>query len=232
MKKDDELPIYYIWIGGEMPEYVTACIDSWKHYMPDHPIIKLDETSVDLSKSTFATEAMTAGKYAFVADYIRCKYLYEHGGYYLDTDTLLVRNLEGLNYTKSWICKESNNRIGFGACKFHAKSKVLEYLVDWYEKSSFYNEDGTINEATITWLTNEAIKITYGTTRVGPILGGELVIHPPSTFYSLDWRTHEFRYSTDNSYGIHLYAMFSRVSCVRGVEPTRQLQRWSKRLFG
>ena len=28
------------------------------------------------------------------------------------------------------------------------------------------------------------------------------------------------------------YVCFSRVSCVRGVEPTRQLQRWSKRLFG
>ena len=79
--------------GNTMPVYLDLCIDTIKyHCVKDFRIILLNEKTVydylpnlrkDLNKLLIAQKS----------DYIRIKLLYEYGGVWLDTDTIVMRNL-------------------------------------------------------------------------------------------------------------------------------------------
>jgi mannosyltransferase OCH1-like enzyme len=59
---------------------VKKCIQSWKEKLPDYQIIEWNESNFDLnSLPIFSKKAMKLKKWAFVADYVRLKVLYENG---------------------------------------------------------------------------------------------------------------------------------------------------------
>ena len=79
--------VHYFWFGrGKKSELTEFCIASWKKYHPDFEIIEWNEDNFDVNANVFVKEAYEKKKWAFVSDYARAKVLYEHGGFYLDTD--------------------------------------------------------------------------------------------------------------------------------------------------
>lgn len=87
--------IHYCWFGhGEFSPLMKKCIKSWKKYCPDYEIIEWNEDNFDVNSTVWTKEAYEAKKYAFVADYVRLKVLYEQGGIYLDTDQELIKPLD------------------------------------------------------------------------------------------------------------------------------------------
>lgn len=89
--------IHYCWFGkNDLPPLVKKCIKSWHKYLPDYEFKLWDEQSFDITSNKWCQEAYKQKKYAFVADYVRLKVLYEQGGIYLDTDIQLYKRFESL----------------------------------------------------------------------------------------------------------------------------------------
>ena len=89
--------IHYCWFGGEKPEKVRRCIESWKRFEPKCEIIEHGEMRKQVRpvfshedfgyvESEYFRRAIAAKQWAFAADYARLKVLEAVGGVYLDTD--------------------------------------------------------------------------------------------------------------------------------------------------
>jgi hypothetical protein len=89
--------INYCWFGdNQPPEVVGECLKTWTTIHPDFEIKKWDETNYDVNKIPFTRDAYIYRDFAFVSDYARWDILYNHGGVYLDTDVMLVKNITPL----------------------------------------------------------------------------------------------------------------------------------------
>ena len=88
--------IHYCWFGGNSkPKLAEKCIKSWKKYCPDWKIVEWNEENFDLHDvPLYVRQAMEAGRWAFVTDYVRLRALTEQGGVYMDTDVELVKPLD------------------------------------------------------------------------------------------------------------------------------------------
>ena len=79
--------IHYCWFGrGEKSPLVKHCIESWQKIQPDFEIIEWTEDNFDVNQCKFSQKAYENKKWAYVSDFARAKVLFEHGGFYLDTD--------------------------------------------------------------------------------------------------------------------------------------------------
>ena len=87
--------IHYCWFGNNPKnEEVLSCIESWKKTCPDFEIKEWNEINFPFETSPFAFRMYSEKRWAFVSDYARLAILNEHGGFYLDTDMLLLQSLE------------------------------------------------------------------------------------------------------------------------------------------
>ena len=71
--------IHYCWFGGNpKPKLAEKCIKSWKKYCPDWEILEWNEGNFDLRDvPLYVRQAMDAGRWAFVTDYVRLRALTE-----------------------------------------------------------------------------------------------------------------------------------------------------------
>lgn len=87
--------IHYCWFGtNEMPSDQKGYVAKWKKLMPDFEFKCWTEKEIDVNAIPFAREAYEAGKFAYVADYVRIHALYHEGGIYMDTDVMLRASLD------------------------------------------------------------------------------------------------------------------------------------------
>ncbi|MBP3463612.1 MAG: hypothetical protein J6K45_03935 [Clostridia bacterium] len=107
--------IHYCWFGnGDKPELVEKCIKSWKKYCPDYEIIEWNESNYDVTMCDYSKEAYENKKWAFVTDYARLWIIYNHGGIYLDTDVEIIKNIDFILETDSFLASEDNVHINTG----------------------------------------------------------------------------------------------------------------------
>lgn len=79
--------IHWCFLSDPYPELVAKCLQTWRKYCPDYEIKRWDMSNVDFSKlPRWCKVAYDNKLFAFVADYIRVKAVYEEGGIYLDSD--------------------------------------------------------------------------------------------------------------------------------------------------
>lgn len=139
--------IFYVWGAGEKKKRdVNLCMLSWHKVMPDYEIIEINEDSVEyfnfkeeLQNNQYFKMVYERKMYAFVADYIRIKVLYEHGGIYFDTDVCALNKLDkfltepafvGIEGTVADIGVDWVEPAILGSQK---GNKFLKRLVDFYD---------------------------------------------------------------------------------------------------
>lgn len=94
--------IYYCWFGhGELSATAKKCLASWERYAPGYRIVRCDESVFDVESHPWTKAAYEAGKYAYVADYVRFWAIYNFGGVYMDLGSELVRDITSLCETCS-----------------------------------------------------------------------------------------------------------------------------------
>lgn len=87
--------IHYCWFGSkEMPLSQQKNIDNWKRLLPGYSFKCWTEQDFDIDSVPFTKEAKEAGKWAFVADYVRLYALYSQGGIYMDTDVIVNKSFD------------------------------------------------------------------------------------------------------------------------------------------
>ena len=78
---------------------MSRCLDSWQRHCPEFELRKWDEST--LAKDIpYVQNALKAKQWANLSNYMRLHAVYEHGGFYLDTDVELHTSLENLRQQK------------------------------------------------------------------------------------------------------------------------------------
>lgn len=216
--------IHYCWFGGKpLNKLGKKCLKSWKKFFPDYEIIEWNESNFDFNCCQYVKEAYEAKKWAFVSDYVRYKILYEQGGIYFDTDVEVIKSFEDILEKGAFMgCENPVVEIGIKTnpglgCAVAPGLDFYREVLEDYEKSSFYNDDGSLNLYTIVQRTTELLK-KHGlrdTADIQQVAG--INIYPAEYFCPIDMRTGVLTI-TENTYSIHRYAASweSKYSIVRG----------------
>lgn len=198
--------IHYCWFGGkEIPAKDRKCIESWKKYCPDYEIIEWNEKNYDITQNAYMKAAYDEKKWGFVPDFARFDIIYNHGGFYLDTDVELVKSLDELCDNKAYLGFESkvwiNGGVGFGAEKGH---NIIKELRDMYKSLSYYNQDGTLNLTPSPYYITEHL-VSKGLKRNNKMQMIEtLKVYPTEYFAAKDYDTGKIKI-TKNTISIHQY---------------------------
>jgi mannosyltransferase OCH1-like enzyme len=201
--------IHYCWFGGNpKPKLAEKCIASWNKQCPDWEIVQWSEENVDLSDCPrYVQDAYQAKKYAYVTDYIRLKVLYEHGGFYLDTDVELMKPLDAFCTHRGVIGFENDQFVNSGqllAAK--AGHPVLEEMMACYHDLEFYHQDGRMNLVGCPHVNTDVLE-RHGLIRNGQEqTAGDFHIYPAAWFNPLDSATGILN-KTEHTVSIHWYSM-------------------------
>ncbi len=151
MKRTEEnIPkiIHYCWFGGgNKPELLKKCINSWQKYMPDYQIKEWNEKNFDVKMNRYCAEAYKERKWAFVSDYARLWIIYNQGGIYLDTDVEIIKNMtslveNGRGFIGFQNNEEVNTGLGFAAQKYN---KCVGKMLKLYDNRSFYKQENVFD---------------------------------------------------------------------------------------
>lgn len=139
--------INYCWFSGSpLPDYLKKCIESWHKICPDYEIKRWDESNYDVSKNPYMKQAYEAKKWGFVPDYARLDILYNHGGFYLDTDVELIKSLDELRNQGAFCGVEKWGNINMGGCSGAVPHHpMIKRILDSRESIPFKYDDGTLN---------------------------------------------------------------------------------------
>lgn len=179
--------------------------------------MQFDESNFDVNKFEFTKLAYELGYYAFVADFVRSWALYNIGGVYLDTDMLMLKQLDDELLT---------NDCFIGSCvyddSFDTKSDLVSAGIIGANKNSsfakelldtFFNEHSlknmNIRKLTLMTTLNKMLQ-KRGLTKerlmstAEKICLNDVAVYPFDRFTCTFWTTDKV-IVTDKSYGIHLY---------------------------
>ena len=130
--------IHYVWVGGNpKSKDIQRCMKTCKKNLKEYKIIEWNEDNFDINSNKFVKKAYEAKKWAYVSDYIRAYAIYNYGGIYLDTDVIVLDNLEELLDNSAFVGYE-NPQYPFTAV-FGAEPKhpFLKSILDYYDDLSF-----------------------------------------------------------------------------------------------
>lgn len=197
--------IHYCWFGGKpKPNDVKAYIGSWKKYCPDYEIREWNESNFDVNENSYCKEAYEAKMWAFVTDYVRLKILYEIGGFYMDTDVEVVKNLDSLRIYNAVSGYESPSHIPTGTIGACPHNEWIGMLLKNYDGRPFIQSDGSFDKTTnvdvITTLTVAEYGLNLNGQRI--TFGNNIVILPFD--YLCAKKIDDMKiYKTENTYTIH-----------------------------
>jgi len=203
--------IHYCWFGeNEKPQLVKDCIKSWNNFLPDYEIIEWNESNTDFTNS-FVKKAFKLKKWAFVSDYVRLEKLVEFGGVYLDTDMLLVKNLDDLLKASMFVGSENDatlNAAIVGASKNHVFLETLLMKYDSIKLSKFTNLYNITIPKIITNLYNS--KYNYSGKFDTIVENKDMIVYPKDYFYPLPsssiYKKSDYKgFLTTHSYAVHLW---------------------------
>ncbi|MEH7384969.1 glycosyltransferase [Bacillus sp. JJ1521] len=138
--------MHYCWFGDKKKsELAKKCIKTWKEKLPDYEFMEWNETNCNMEINTYVKQAYEAGKWAFVSDYFRLKYLYEYGGIYMDTDVEITKNIDSFRINNSFLSFESANFIQTGIIGSVKGAPLIKKLLEYYQNESFITETGEYN---------------------------------------------------------------------------------------
>lgn len=204
--------IHYCWFGKKRkPKLIRDCIESWKKHCPDYEIIEWNEKNTDLSHP-FVKQAYKLKKWAFVADYIRFKTLYEQGGIYLDTDMMLLKSLDNVLKDECFFGAEESEII---SCGIIGATKGTDFIKECMHLYDFLKIDEQLNlvKIVITALVTALFrtKFNYYDLFDKKVAVSTIVIYPSNFFYSFPFHSREdienYRtYIDKDSYAVHLWS--------------------------
>lgn len=198
--------IHYIWLGGNpLPKIYSDCVESWKDYASGFEIKIWDEESYKVCFGTdqFVEEMLKTRRYAFAADYIRCKVLFEFGGIYLDTDMELVRNIDELCSHIAFLGEEDINKPSCGILGSQPKFWLFGELMQAVKHA---NGLFTIPELLKNILDERKISKTRSediTTIQDVTIYSEKFFYPYNPYGSSGREQLLYRYITKDCYAIH-----------------------------
>lgn len=130
--------IHYCWFGGKpLPLLARRCLASWAYHLPDYELVRWDESNVDVYAHTFTAAAYNAGRYAFVADFVRMQVLHREGGLYLDTDVEVLGSFDDILDNDFFIGLEWDDRFGTSVIGATPGHWLPNAMLGYYNRERF-----------------------------------------------------------------------------------------------
>lgn len=198
--------IHYCWFGNNpLPKLAKQCIKSWKKYLPDYEIKCWNEENSDLDECPFVKGAYENKKWAFVADYIRTKAMYEYGGIYFDTDMEITKPIDHLLDEKNgFLGVEDSHLIACGVWyEPKPKSYLSKKMLEFYHEQEFFDIDNIFKLSiprVISSILTDYDPSNFETQK----LAHNEIIYKRDYFYPLSYN-HQYNIFTDNTCMIHYY---------------------------
>jgi len=197
--------IHCIWLGKTMDAFANACVNDWQKQGYEVKIWTEDNLWVkeSIERNKFAKECYKRKLYAFASDWIRLDVLDNYGGFYLDTDVTLVKNIFELVKDYDFITSfENDNSINPAIMYSKPNSEQIKKLKEYYEdeiwKTNLYIQPQIASKVLESFgLKRENIEqeIEYN---------GK--IYTKNTFHSYNGNeNYDFSKITEEVYGIHWY---------------------------
>ena len=199
--------IHYCWFGGKpKPRLAEKCLKSWKKYCPDYEIVEWNENNFDLSAApNYVQQAMAAGRWAFVTDYVRLCALTQQGGVYMDTDVELVKSLDPYLRHQAFAGFESLKGIQTGLLACEKNFPLFLEFLHHYDDASFLLPDGTPDTTTnVQVLTNLCLQKGLVLNDRPQTVAG-LTIYPREIFCPVDFDTKVLQ-KTRKTVSIHWFS--------------------------
>ena len=151
--------IHYVWIGGAKGNLENICINIWKEKLPSYEIIEWNEKNFDIEKEIkgkkFLEECYRQKLWAFIADYMRLKVLYEQGGLYMDTDIQVLKDLTPLmEENKLFFGYESEEYVNGAIIGAEPHHPFIKDMLDFYNEDVMKSDLYTIPKI-MTYMLNE-----------------------------------------------------------------------------
>ena len=140
--------IFYVWGYGE-PKSTLAniCLENWRIMLPDYEIIEINEKTpqwfdfdFEYNNNLWFKTVYDLKMWAYVADYMRVKTLYDHGGIYLDTDVTVYKKFDDLLEENMFIGNTTQNIPDLGIFGAQKNNLILSKMYDFY-KEKIWKED-------------------------------------------------------------------------------------------
>lgn len=135
--------IHYIWLGDRQPS-IEICnyMSTWKKLeKKGYNIIRWDNKCLDRYTLPEAIEmAYKYKKYAFVADWLRLKILYEYGGIYLDTDVEVRRDFSKIicrNDVSLFLGFIFDVSLGTAVIGAEKNNNIIKKILEQYETAEY-----------------------------------------------------------------------------------------------
>jgi len=151
-KMQNSIPkiIHFVWLNkAEMPDSIQQNIEAWKTILPDYEFMLWSEKNFDALECRWVKEAIDKKKYNLAVDAVRAYALYEHGGIYLDVNTIVHKSFDHLLDNDAFVAYERvkgawvSGRV-MGSVKNHG---FMRYLYSYYNRHlRFASDSVTITE--------------------------------------------------------------------------------------
>lgn len=197
--------IHYCWFGGKIPAKFERYISQWKEKCPNYEIKLWNESNVDFESSEYLKKAVRAGKWAFVADYVRLEALYKYGGVYLDTDVELLNSFDGLLDKKVVFGFETSRQINGAVILAEKENPFIAEVLETYKGMVFEDKDIVETMTPIPHILSSMVESK------GAVLNGDtqtvagITLLSRDYFYPLSF-VGEGKNFTKNTVAIHQYA--------------------------
>ncbi|MEO8533822.1 MAG: glycosyltransferase [Flavobacterium sp.] len=189
--------LHYCWFGSKSkPNHFKECYISWEKYCPDFEIIEWNDNNTKDIQSPFFKNALRKKEYAFAADYIRTKILYEQGGVYVDTDFLIVKPIDFLLQYDFFTGEEIPGRVAYGFYGTKPQNHFLRDMLYFYDTNCF----NSFAPPVITHTFSDLLK--HDNLQINE------KIFSPDFFYPLPYEVRNKDYTeflTENTIAVHLW---------------------------
>lgn len=228
--------IHYCWLSGDpIPEKLQYCMSSWKKYLPDYEFILWDLKRFDINQSIWVKQAFETKKYAFAADYIRLYAVYNYGGFYMDMDVEVIRNMDCLLESPYLLGLETKEGVEAGVFGAEPYNPYIKRCLDYYEERNFIQEDGRYDVLPLPAIMYRILKSNYlveeRKSLEVKVLSNTMQVFPYDYLTAKSYQTGKILI-TNNTYTIHHFAgswhsnsqrMFKYVAAILGKETTHRL---------
>ena len=206
-----EKKIHYVWVGdGKKPNIFYHCHNSWCENLKNYEIIEINEINFDMEKhlkeNRFFRECYERKLWAYVSDYMRVHYMYEHGGIYLDTDMEIIKDISPLlnDETEFFLGYENEKFLSVGIFGCEKRSPFLADVIKFYEQEIWEKPLWTIPKI-FTYIMEKKYGLTNK--RENELENGKIKLYPKQYFYPYSLgEVFSQECIKEDTYGIHWWA--------------------------
>lgn len=206
-----EKKIHYVWVGdGKKPNIFYQCHGSWCENLKNYEIIEINEKNFDMEKhlkeNRFFRECYERKLWAYVSDYMRVHYMYEHGGIYLDTDMEIIKDISPLlkDETEFFLGYENEKFLSVGIFGCEKRSPFLADVIKFYEQEIWEKPLWTIPKI-FTYIMEKKYGLTNK--RENELENRKIKLYPKQYFYPYGLgEVFSQECIKEDTYGIHWWA--------------------------